>query len=89
MTNRSVFLPVPLVGVALLVAGAFFAGIGVSHTAQADVPRTALCKSDFHAALNPTKISTEIQDWMTEQIAAGRTQFMTQPVGGLLNICAW
>lgn len=75
--------------VAVLVLGAFFAGMGAAPTAIAQEPRVAVCKADFQGGMTPERGRASIESWMTEQLAAGRTQFLTQPIGGAINICAW
>lgn len=89
MPATSLFSFRSLALIALLVIGSFFAGLGVSATATAQTPRAAVCKADFAGGLGAEKSRASIEAWMTEQLAAGRTQFMTQPLGGVINICAW
>lgn len=72
---------VPLAILAALLAG--FAARDLVSTAQAQTPPTVVCTQVFNAA--PGSANTKWESWIGEQLAAGRTHFVSHPVG----VCAW
>jgi len=79
MTNIRLFAAIAVsVVVTALVMGA------ITRPAHADTPRTAECMT---AGLNSAQIQKEAKAWMDQQLAAGRTNFVSiAPTG---NLCAW
>ncbi len=76
---------VPSFALALLVTTALglsaYIGFGAPASAQTQAPRTAVCQSQGMTGISDKKV----EQWMNEQIAAGRTDFIT---AGTV-FCAW
>lgn len=79
MSNARLFSIIGLsVVITVLVMGA------ITRPAHADAPRTAECMT---AGQNSAQIQKEAKGWMDQQLAAGRTNFVSiAPTG---NLCAW
>ena len=69
---------------ALLVAVFLALGFLLSRRAQAEPPREAECVGI--QSLSPAAPTAE---WMTEQLAKGRTHFIVTSNAGIAPLCAW
>ncbi len=96
MTNIRLFAAIAVsVVLTALVMGA------ITRPAHAGTPGNAVCTAPFKGTAAAMKTHPEagsnvnalslalMQDWMNEQLAAGRTQFAPAPGDGGSGICAW
>jgi hypothetical protein len=73
-----------------------FVGLAASRPALAEAPlapRSAVCSENVrHSSNTPVeKANSELERWMNEQLAAGKTQFVYVPTyaGSMASLCAW
>ena len=80
MSNARFFSAIALTAV---VSGTLVAGVTLSRPALAEAPPSPVCIQVFNATVPSTNAKWEA--WIGEQVAAGRTHFVSHPVG----VCAW
>lgn len=62
--------------------------VSIGQRAWAQTPRTAVCMSKFGGGTVAAQ-TKEIEAWINERLAEGRTELLTTEAHGASTICAW